>query len=57
MTAPSFVLSIDQVAGNTDLPHPEAAFATVSALPLPLPAVNDTGRISFGAACRLPLQK
>lgn len=42
-----------------DLPRPDAALTAVepTALPRPLPAVTDSGRISFGAACRLPLQK
>jgi hypothetical protein len=42
-----------------DLPRPDAASVQSGdcALPRPLPAVTDSGRISFGAAARLPLQK
>jgi hypothetical protein len=29
----------------------------INALPLPLPCTTDTGRIKFGAACRIPVQK
>ena len=61
MTTPIFVSSVDAIACNDDLPQPQTAFAPVSvgqdagsALSRPAPSVNDTGRISFGAACRLP---
>ena len=57
MTVPIFVSNIDSVADNGDLPRPETAFGTGSVLPRPMPNVNDTGRISFGAACRLPITK
>jgi hypothetical protein len=45
-----------------DLPRPDAALTSVQpgtggALPRPLPAITDSGRISFGAAGRLPMQK
>jgi len=42
-----------------DLPRPDAASVQPvgGALPRPLPAVTDSGRISFGASCRIPLQK
>lgn len=62
MTTPIFVANFNLVAGNDDLPRPETAAAPASAgqhaptvLPRPAPSVNDTGRISFGAACRLPV--
>lgn len=52
------------VADMTGLPSPDtAADATSSdqvatkALPRPMAAINDTGRIKFGAACRIPTQK
>jgi hypothetical protein len=46
----------------TGLPCPDTeasieASDQVKALPRPMPAIGDTGRIKFGAACRIPLPK
>jgi len=59
MTAPVFVSNDDSIASNDDLPRPESMLAATrfSVPPRPLSGVADTGRISFGAACRLPNQK
>jgi hypothetical protein len=52
------------ITDNVDLPRPDPTSAPVYAgladgvaSPRPLPCVNDSGRISFGAGFRLPLQK
>ncbi|WP_428535397.1 hypothetical protein [Rhodopila sp.] len=39
-------------ASLADLPRPDMAVTDIQG---PVPAVTDSGRISFGAACRLPL--
>ncbi len=59
MTTPVFVSNVNSIADDNDLPHPETMLATIrsSMLPRPLPGVADSGRILFGAACRLPNQK
>lgn len=54
--------TVSDRASLADLPRPDTDLTSVQpdagcALPRPLPAVIDSGRISFGAACRLPLQK
>jgi hypothetical protein len=60
MPAPPIV-SGQHSADIADLPRPDApttpASDTPDALPRPVPLVSDTGRIKFGAACRIPLQK
>jgi hypothetical protein len=52
------------ITDNADLPRPDTTSAAISAgpadgvaSPRPLPCVNDSGRISFGAGFRIPLQK
>jgi hypothetical protein len=52
------------ITDNADLPAPDTTSAPLSAGPVgtvtspkPLPCVNDSGRISFGAGFRFPLQK
>jgi hypothetical protein len=64
MTTPIFVSANYLAAGNDDLPSPKTTLApdsagndAPSALPRPLPSINDTGRIIFGAGCRLPIHK
>jgi hypothetical protein len=59
MTAPTFISNFNSNAANDDLPLPDMApvSALPSALPQPLPGITDTGRITFGAACRLPTPK
>ena len=59
MTAPIFVSDINSNAANDDLPQPDKASTAsrATALSQPTPGTRDTGRISFGAACRLPLVK
>ena len=48
------------ITDSVDLPRPETASTLISSaaggatkLPRPLPSVGDTGRISFGASCRI----
>jgi hypothetical protein len=58
MTTIHSVSDQGSITDSADLPRPDTASAAArSALPRPLLSVTDTGRISFGAACRLPLQK
>ena len=54
--------ALDQafITDHVDLPRPETtstsipfAAAAAIALPRPLASVDDTGRISFGASCRI----
>lgn len=52
------------VSETDDLPSPgEDSFSPSSGpgaritLPRPIPSISDTGRIKFGAACRIPVQK
>ena len=64
MTTFSFASHQASIADSADLPNPEMASTSISCelntgikLPRPLPSVIDSGRISFGASCRMPLQK
>lgn len=62
MTTISSMPDQDLSADTDALPCPDTTALTASGsgvnmLPRPLPRVTDTGRIKFGAACRLPVQK
>jgi hypothetical protein len=58
MTTIHSVSDQGSIADSADLPRPDTASAqTSSTVPRPVPSVNDTGRIKFGAAARLPVQK
>lgn len=58
MTTPVFVSDQDQSTDAAAVTAVVTVQTTGSAaLPRPLSSVNDTGRISFGAACRIPEQK
>ena len=53
----TFHAASDQVS-HSDLPRPDGIVAELAAADVhtcPTAAVTDSGRISFGAACRLPL--
>jgi hypothetical protein len=58
MTTIHSVSDQGSITDSADLPRPDtASVQTSSAMPRPVPSVNDTGRIQFGASCRIPLQK
>jgi hypothetical protein len=63
MTNKTLALPQNSIADSADLPRPDAVFPVSDetsfgqALPRPLPDVNDSGRIMFGASCRIPMQK
>jgi hypothetical protein len=58
MTTIHSVSDQGSITDDADLPRPDTAFVqTSSAMPRPVPSVNDSGRIKFGAAARLPVQK
>jgi len=53
----------DPLINCADLPPPDKASELISSaanasptLSKPIPAVNDTGRIIFGASCRIPVR-
>ncbi|MEA2739320.1 MAG: hypothetical protein QOH05_2627 [Acetobacteraceae bacterium] len=63
MTTIQSIPNRDSITDSADLPRPDAADFISSdtgaglASARPLPAVNDSGRIRFGAACRPSIKK
>ena len=58
MTSINFVSDLCPITDSGELPRPDATAAVVSfGTNAPLPSVNDSGRISFGAGMRLPVRR
>ena len=51
----TFQAASNEVSLAADLPRPDAAPTSVQPAGAPIPAVADSGRITFGASCRIPL--